>query len=64
MERIVMKTLTNKRAVRAFALKTAAERHHRFTRVGDTFIDRCEGLLRSFIREHIHRLPSTGKTIR
>ncbi len=59
-----MKSLTNKRAVKVFALKIAGERHHRFTRVGDEFLDRCEGLLRSFIREHIHRLPSSGKTIR
>jgi hypothetical protein len=59
-----MKTLTNKRSVKAFALKIAEERHHQFTRVGDEFIDRCEGTLRSFIRKHIHRLPSSGKTIR
>ena len=59
-----VKTLTNKRAVKAFALKIAGERHHRFTRVGEGFLDRCEGNLRWFIREHIRRLPSTGKTIR
>jgi hypothetical protein len=59
-----MKTLTNKRAVKAFALKVAGERHHKFTRVADDFYDRCEGILRSFIREHVHRLPSSGKTIR
>lgn len=59
-----MKTLTNKRAVKAFALKVAGERHHKFTRVADDFYDRCEGILRSFIREHVLRLPSSGKTIR
>jgi hypothetical protein len=59
-----MNTLINKRAVKSFAMKVAADRHHRFTQVGQCFYDKVEGLLRHYIRDHIHRLPSSGRTIR
>ena len=46
-----MNTLINKRAVKRFALDASQTRHHKFTR-GKS------------IKEHVHRLPSAGKTIR
>jgi len=58
-----MSTLLNRQAVKRYAKSVAAERHHKFTRVADGFIAKCEGYLRRFIREQIHRLPSAGKTI-
>jgi hypothetical protein len=60
----MVNTLINKRAVKRFAMKVATDRHHRFTRVGEEFYDRAEGLLRQFIRDHVHRLPSSGRTIK
>lgn len=60
----IVNKLINKRAVKSYAMKVAADRHHKFTRVADEFFDKAEGLLRHFIRDHVHRLPSTGKTIR
>ena len=59
-----MNTLINKRAVKRYAMKVAADRHHRFSRVGEEFYDKIEGLLRHYIRDHVHRLPSSGRTIR
>ena len=59
-----MNTLINKRAVKRYAMKVAAERHHRFTRVGEEFLDKAEGFLRQFIRGHVSRLPSKGATIK
>lgn len=59
-----MNTLINKRAVKRFAMKVASERHHRFSRIGQEFLDKAEGCLRQFIRDHVHRLPSSGRTIR
>ena len=59
-----MKTLINKRAVKSFAMKVASERHHRFTRVSQEFYSKTEAVLRRFINEHVHRLPSSGRTIR
>lgn len=58
-----MKTLINRQAVKRYAKSVADERHHKFTRVADGFFAKCEGHLRRFIREQIHRLPSAGKTI-
>jgi hypothetical protein len=58
-----MSTLLNRQAVKRYAKSVAAERHHKFTRVADGFLAKCEGQLRRFIREQIHRLPSAGKTI-
>jgi hypothetical protein len=59
-----MNTLINRQAVKRYAKDVAQDRHHKFTRVADEFFAKCEGHLRRFIREQIHRLPSTGKTIR
>lgn len=59
-----MNTLINKRAVKRFALDASQTRHHKFTRVSEAFFLRIEGLVRKSIKEHVHRLPSVGKTIR
>ena len=59
-----MNTLINKRAVKCFALDACQTRHHKFTRVSDDFFVRIEGIVRKSIKEHVHRLPSVGKTIR
>ena len=58
-----MNTLINKRAVKRFALDAGQSRHHKFTRVSEDFFERIEGIGKS-IKEHVHRLPSVGKTIR
>ncbi len=59
-----MKTqLINRSKVKQFALAVAEKRTHKFTRVGDQFLVRCEANTREFIRQYVHRLPSKGKTI-
>ncbi len=60
--KIVVK-LISKKHVKAFALACAEHRAHRFNRVGGEFYLRCEAHLKEFIRQHVHRLPSKGKTI-
>jgi hypothetical protein len=55
--------LINRTKVKEFALEMAKHRAHKFTRVGKGFFIQCEGNLRAFIRNHIHSLPSKGKTI-
>jgi hypothetical protein len=55
--------LINRKHVKEFALSMAQTRHHKFTRVGDDFFIKCEANLKEFVRSHIHRLPSKGKTI-
>jgi hypothetical protein len=55
--------LINRRKVKEFALETAKHRVHKFTRVGSGFFIKCEGYLKTFIRSHVHSLPSKGKTI-
>jgi hypothetical protein len=59
-----MNTLINKRAVKRFALDASQTRHHKFTRVSEDFFVCIEGIVRKSIKEHVHRLPSVGKTIR
>lgn len=59
-----MNTLINKRAVKRFALDASQTRQHKFTRVSDDFFARIEGIVRKSIKQHVHRLPSVGKTIR
>jgi hypothetical protein len=49
--------------VKALALEIAAKRAHRFTRDGGEFLVKCEANLKEFIRNHVGRLPSKGKTI-
>jgi hypothetical protein len=56
--------LINKKHVKMFALEMARGRAHKFTRVGGDFYVKCEANLKEFIRGHVHRLPSVGKTIR
>ncbi|OJU97801.1 MAG: hypothetical protein BGO12_04405 [Verrucomicrobia bacterium 61-8] len=59
-----MKTaLINRRHTRALALSVAGKRAHKFTRVGEEFLVRCDAHLREFICRYVHRLPSKGKTI-
>ena len=55
--------LINRKHVKLFALSMAEARAHRFTRVGDEFFIKCEANLKEFIRNHVQRLPSRGKTI-
>ena len=55
--------LINRSKVKAFALEMAKGRAHKFTRVGRDFFIKCEGNLKQFIRNYVHRLPSKGKTI-
>lgn len=55
--------LINRRKVKEFALEMAKHRAHKFTRVGSQFLIKCEGHLKTFIRSHVHSLPSKGKTI-
>ncbi len=55
--------LINKSKVKEFALLMAKSRSHKFTRVGGDFIAKCEGNMKEFIRNYVHRLPSKGKTI-
>jgi hypothetical protein len=55
--------LINKRKVKEFALEMSKERAHKFTRVGNDFLLKCEGNLKEFIRNSVRRLPSKGKTI-
>ena len=59
-----MKQLINRQAVKRFAIGVASERHHKFTRVSEEFLAKCEESVREFIRGQIQRLPSSGKTIR
>ena len=59
-----MKTpLINRSKVKEFALVVAGKRTHRFTRVGEEFLLRCEASTKEFIRQYVNRLPSKGKTI-
>jgi len=56
--------LLNRKQVKEFALETAKSRAHKFTRVGSEFYVTCEAYLKQFIRGHIQRHPSVGKTIK
>ena len=56
--------LISKKHVKAFALEMAKSRAQKFTRVSGEFYVRCEAVMKEFIRGHVHRLPSVGKTIR
>ncbi len=55
--------LINRKKVKLFALAMAEGRAHKFIRVGGEFLLKCEGHLKEFIRNYVHRLPSKGKTI-
>lgn len=59
-----MSSLINRRAVKRFALDAGEKRHHKFSRVAEEFLERIEGIVRKAIRDHVARLPSSGKTIR
>jgi hypothetical protein len=56
--------LLNRKQVKEFALETAKSRAHKFTRVGSEFYVTCEAYLKTYIRSHIQRHPSKGKTIK
>ena len=55
--------LINRKAVKQFTMEMAKSRAHKFTRVSGDFLAKCEGHLKVFIRDYVHRLPSKGKTI-
>ena len=55
--------LISRKHVKAYALSVASERAHKFTRVGADFYIQCEAQMKTFIRQHVLRLPSKGKTI-
>jgi hypothetical protein len=55
--------LINCKHVKEFALMIAQNRFHKFTRVGGEFFLKSEAHLKEFIRSHVQRLPSKGKTI-
>jgi hypothetical protein len=57
-------SMVNKARLRLYALDVAAQRHHRFTRVGGEFIDKADAQLRTWVRDYIRNLPSKGKTIK
>src|ERR1017187_2182964 len=54
--------LINKKHVKMFALEMAKGTTHKFTRVDGDFLIKCEANLKEFVRNHVHRLPSKGKT--
>jgi hypothetical protein len=56
--------LINRSQVKEFASNEAKARAHKFTRVGSEFYLTCEAYLKEFIRAHIRRHPSKGKTIK
>ena len=59
-----MKTqLINRSKVKQFAMAVADKRAHRFSRVGDAFLLKCEAHLKVFVSQYVNRLPSKGKTI-
>jgi hypothetical protein len=57
-------SLINRRKVKEFTLEMAKTRAHKFTRVSGEFYDTCEAQLKTFIRGHVQRHPSVGKTIK
>jgi hypothetical protein len=56
--------MINRRKVKLFALEMAKSRAHKFTRVSNEFLDRCEVNLKTFIRSQVHSHPSLGKTLK
>ena len=59
-----MTNLLNRAAVRRFALDYAKlTRSHKFERVSEGFLIRCQIELRNFVVDRINRHPSKGKTL-
>jgi hypothetical protein len=56
--------LLNRKAVRQFALDCARTRAHRFTRVSEAFLLRCEAQLKVFLTDQVRRHPSVGRTLK
>ena len=56
--------IINRCQLRRYALEAAAQRHHRFTRVGVGFYVKADAQLRAWTRSYIAQLPSVGKTIK
>ena len=48
--------LINRRTVKEFALEMAKHRAHKFTRGGSDFFVKCEGNLKEFICNSVHRV--------
>jgi hypothetical protein len=57
-------SIINRSRLRRFALDAASQRHHRFTRVSEEFVEQAEAHLRTWVREYVRQLPSLGKTIK
>jgi hypothetical protein len=55
--------LISRKHVKDFALTTAGQRAHKFTRVGGEFYIKVEAHVKEFIRSYVRSLPSKGKTI-
>lgn len=56
--------MVNASLLRAFALHLSKEhRAGKFSRVGSSFIDRCEARLKALVVEEVKRHPSKGKTL-
>ena len=55
--------LVSRKHVKDFALAMAANRTHKFTRVGGEFFIKVEANVKEFIRSYVRSLPSKGKTI-
>jgi len=55
--------LISRKHVKDFSLTIAAQRAHKFTRVGADFFIKVEANAKEFIRCYVRSLPSKGKTI-
>jgi len=57
-------SLLNKKRCKELALELAGKRAHKFTRVAPSFLESIERKISVWMLEHIHQLPSKGKTIK
>ena len=57
-------SLLNRKAVKEFAMDYAHAFRPKFTRVSKEFLIYIEGIVKEKIKNHIHTLPSLGKTIK
>jgi hypothetical protein len=54
----------NREYCREFALEYAKHRHHKFTRVGEAFLNRVETYTKASIRAMVDGAPSKGVTLK
>lgn len=57
-------SLLNKKAVKQFTVDYAKATRPKFTRVSAEFLVYIEGVVKEKIKNHIHTLPSVGKTVK